>query len=340
MPVTADGIPVGAEQSLLGLGGESWQAHSQPESSMYLNEKRGLLFVSATVEDQKAVEQVLHVLYAQAPPQINFAVKFAELTASDMKALGADWDFSHLLDGPRTQRGERSDAGRESGSAIAVLTEPKFKVVRHALGQRQGIELISAPQVTTLSGRQASTDLTETKQVIFPPANVAQRIGYHLLGLRSPLKTSPNPEPEANELDGKNGVAIATDISVGQQLDGIAVVNPDGRSLELNVSAKVVRFLGYLDPSTFEPLQSASGPAPVVPLPVVVTRQITASIELWDGQTVMVEVPVTDRGLDMPQTAGRKPPPPEKTTFAFVTLTIIDPAGNRVHPPPAPNPGR
>ena len=40
-------------------------------------------------------------------------------------------------------------------SISGILTDPQFRVVIRALQQREGVDLISAPKVTTLSGRQA-----------------------------------------------------------------------------------------------------------------------------------------------------------------------------------------
>ena len=47
-----------------------------------------------------------------------------------------------------------------------ILTDPQFRWVIHALEQRDGTEILSAPEVTTLSGRQAQMKATEVKTVI------------------------------------------------------------------------------------------------------------------------------------------------------------------------------
>ncbi len=47
------------------------------------------------------------------------------------------------------------------GTITGILTDPQFRVVIRAMEQRNGVELLSAPEVTTLSGRQAQIKVTD-----------------------------------------------------------------------------------------------------------------------------------------------------------------------------------
>jgi general secretion pathway protein D len=47
-----------------------------------------------------------------------------------------------------------------------ILTDPQFRIVLHALDQRDGTDVLAAPEVTTISGRQAQMKATEIKTVI------------------------------------------------------------------------------------------------------------------------------------------------------------------------------
>jgi general secretion pathway protein D len=47
-----------------------------------------------------------------------------------------------------------------------ILTDPQFRVVIKALEQRSGVEMLSEPEVTVISGRQAQMKATEVKTVI------------------------------------------------------------------------------------------------------------------------------------------------------------------------------
>jgi type II secretory pathway component GspD/PulD (secretin) len=47
-----------------------------------------------------------------------------------------------------------------------ILTEPQFRVAIQAIENRSGVDLLSAPSITTISGRQARISLEETRTII------------------------------------------------------------------------------------------------------------------------------------------------------------------------------
>ncbi len=47
-----------------------------------------------------------------------------------------------------------------------ILTDPQFRLVIRALEERQGVDLVSAPKITTVSGRQARIAVEETQTII------------------------------------------------------------------------------------------------------------------------------------------------------------------------------
>jgi general secretion pathway protein D len=51
-------------------------------------------------------------------------------------------------------------------SITGILTDPQFKVVIRALEQRAGVDLLSAPEVTTLSGRQAQVQVIDLQSTV------------------------------------------------------------------------------------------------------------------------------------------------------------------------------
>jgi type II secretory pathway component GspD/PulD (secretin) len=52
------------------------------------------------------------------------------------------------------------------GTLTGILTEPQFRVAIKAIENRGGVDLLSAPNVTTLSGRQARISVEETRTII------------------------------------------------------------------------------------------------------------------------------------------------------------------------------
>lgn len=62
--------------------------------------------------------------------------------------------------------GLRNGSGDELGTLSGILTQPQFRVVIHALEQRTGVDLLNAPRVTTVSGRQARISVEDTQTII------------------------------------------------------------------------------------------------------------------------------------------------------------------------------
>ncbi len=52
------------------------------------------------------------------------------------------------------------------GTITGILTDPQFRVAIHALEQRGGVDILSAPSVTTVSGRQASIAITDLQTIV------------------------------------------------------------------------------------------------------------------------------------------------------------------------------
>lgn len=52
------------------------------------------------------------------------------------------------------------------GTITGILTDPQFRVAIHALEQRGGVDILSAPSVTTVSGRQASIQVTDLQTIV------------------------------------------------------------------------------------------------------------------------------------------------------------------------------
>src|SRR5581483_5145059 len=76
-----------------------------------------------------------------------------------------------------------SAAGTAVAPAIfgvgSVLTDPTFQVVLRALDQKKGIDLLSAPRVTTKSGQRAVIEIVEEFRypTEFNPPQIPQNIG-------------------------------------------------------------------------------------------------------------------------------------------------------------------
>jgi len=52
------------------------------------------------------------------------------------------------------------------GSLTGILTDPQFKLAVQALEQRDGVDLLTAPEVTTESGRQAQIQTVDLQTIV------------------------------------------------------------------------------------------------------------------------------------------------------------------------------
>lgn len=134
-------------------------------------------------------------------------------------------------------------------------------------------------------------------------------------------------------------------IEVGPILDVVPYVLSDGYTINLTLIPSLTEFDGY-DPAPVVPGVTVAN---VVSVPVVLpkfsVRQVVTTVNIWDNQTIVLG------GLISSQIATTKDTVPflgtlplvgrlfqsesktaaKKNLMIFVTATIIDPAGNRVH---------
>jgi general secretion pathway protein D len=168
-------------------------------------------------------------------------------------------------------------------------------------------------------------------------------IGLLVLGaLRAQAQVVQNPAA----IPAQQPQTIA--LSTGQVLDVIPFVSADGYTIQLNLVPTFTEFLGY-DQEVARQFQTVVQGLPVqpTPLPRFRVRQVATTAVVWDGQTVVLgglisenvkkireKVPVL---CDIPFVGrlfrSEASDSTKKNLIIFVTPTIIDPAGNRVHSP-------
>ena len=211
-----------------------------------------------------------------------------------------------------------------------ILTDPQYRMVIKALQQRNGAEFLAKPEVTTLSGRQAQCKSMSVQTVVK---------GISHQALTAPGITSTNDDVSA--------VFETETMEFGPILNVVPTVMADGYTINLPVDVTVLGFAGYDDPGTNRVTVYLNGKQKWVapPRPKVQKREVAATVNVWDGQTLVLgglmseniimmkdKVPVLG---DLPL-MGRFFRSESKTTqkrnlLVFITPTIIDPAGNRVH---------
>jgi general secretion pathway protein D len=247
-----------------------------------------------------------------------------------------------ITSGLRNQFGRESTATPALMSFTGILTDPQFRVVVRAIDQREGIDLLSEGEVTTLSGRQAQLQVVELKTIVTgvnqsqgQQGAVAPTSGNGTVN-QAPATTFQTPQTQL--------------LPFGPVLDVIPSVSADGYTIQLTIIPTLTEFVGYdlQTAQTFVPTAiTATGASvnSVLPLPILRVRQVTTSCIVWDGQTVVLGGLIADYVTkikdkvpflgDLPFVGklftSESSQSAKKNLVIFVTPTIIDPAGNKAH---------
>ena len=177
-----------------------------------------------------------------------------------------------------------------------VFTDPQFQVVIRALNQKKGIDLLSAPRVTTKSGQRAVIEIVREFRypTQFQPPQIPQNFRGDTItdtGLSTGGRASgafPVTPTTPTAFETRN---------TGVTLEVEPVVGPDGITIDLNLVPQVVEFEGFINYGS--PIQTTStnflGQTSTVILtpnvinqPIFSTRKVTTSVSVWDGQTVVL----------------------------------------------------
>jgi general secretion pathway protein D len=246
-------------------------------------------------------------------------------------------------------------------SFAGVMSDPQFQVVIRALSQKKGIDLVSAPKITTQSGKRASIEIVREFRYVseFDPPTTATSAGNIL---------TPVAPATPNSFDTEN---------VGITLEVEPTVAADNYTIELRLEPRVIEFDGFINYGSpiFSPVTvnnpfnqvinlvtttvgAATSAAQSVSLaptisgdvlitdnvinkPVFSKREVSTLLSVYDGQTVVMgglmredvqkvqdKVPIIG---DIPL-AGRLfrsnvDQRIKKNLLIFVTANLLDPAG-------------
>jgi general secretion pathway protein D len=174
-------------------------------------------------------------------------------------------------------------------SIAGVFSDPQFQLVVRALNQKKGIDLMSAPKVTTKSGSKAVVKIVN--EFIYPrqyqPPQIPQSTSN--TGVVPPTVTPSFPTDFTKQ-------------DLGVTLDAKPTIGPDGYTIDLELHPQVIDFDGFINygsPINAVGYQRTVGTAftlwnPIVQTlttntinqPVFSTREVNTFVTVWDGQTV------------------------------------------------------
>ena len=243
-----------------------------------------------------------------------------------------------------------------------LLTDPQFQLVVRALNQKKGVDLLSAPRVTTKSGQRAVIEIVREFRypTQFDPPHVPETVGS---------VTTRSDVGGIIPLGGASSVPVTPTTpthfetrNTGVTLEVEPVVGPDGVTIDLNLVPQVVEFEGFINygspilaPSSsflntvtgglVSSPQSVLTPN-VINQPIFSTRKVTTSVSVWDGQTVVLGGLMRE---DVQKTEDRTPllgdipiigrlfrtnaeQHIKRNLVIFVTARLVNPGGQLVNP--------
>ena len=279
-----------------------------PGRSIAFNDRLGMLFVRATAEELENVRRVIEMLNN---PQIHIKARFIEVPKKGFV-------MSQLHTNAAT------------GQMTGILSDAEFRTVLYALERQKGAETLAEPECITSSGRQTQMRATD-----------AQTIVTNLTLQRTPTNSSSAiPQTEKNKIGPV--VPQIAEIETGPTLDVIPYVLSDGYTINLTMIAHVLEFLGYDRATNTVYATNSTGQTLSwqAPRPGFRTQQAMTVVNLWDNQTLVLgklknDFIVGDHQISHEskfiQAAEKKNGTTDKELLVFITATIVDPAGNRVH---------
>ena len=220
-------------------------------------------------------------------------------------------------------------------AVAGIFTNPQFQVVIRALNQQKGVDLVSAPKVTTKSGQRATIKIIREfrypSEYDLPQVTQAPGTVY-----------TPATPTTPTAFETKN---------VGINLEVEPTVGPDGYTIDLILSPSITEFDGFINyGSPINTVVTVAGTginsdfqvtANTINQPVFSVREVTTEVTVYDGQTVVMgglmrediqkvedKVPILG---DIP-IAGRlfrssADQHIKRNLIMFVTASLMDPAG-------------
>jgi general secretion pathway protein D len=192
-------------------------------------------------------------------------------------------------------------SGLNSGAApgmfglAGIFTNPQFQVVIRALNQKKGIDLMSAPTVTTKSGIKAVVNVIREFRypTQFDPPQIPQTVNSGTTtdgGISGGFSVSPIITPTTpSGFDTRN---------LGVTLEVTPQVGADGYTIDLDLAPEVVDFDGFINYGTPILGLGSSGIGPlaaptsvivspnVINQPIFSSRKVTTNVTIWDGMTI------------------------------------------------------
>jgi len=221
---------------------------------IYFNDREGLLFLRGPLEELDLAHQAIDRLLP-VPAQIMVETRFVELRQDHLKALGLDF-LSNQASRPANPA--PASTSTENRDAVIVLTASQAKATLQKVREMTGVDVLSAPRMTTLSGRQAEISVTQSGNVAGRAVQLGPRLELLAMVADDGFTIGVNSIATLTETTGKERapeIRTRQVIGIADAYDGQTIVlgesaiergrsdestNPDGRRLLVFITPTII----------------------------------------------------------------------------------------------------
>jgi general secretion pathway protein D len=188
-------------------------------------------------------------------------------------------------------------------SLIGAGTDPTFQLIMRGLNQKKGIDLLSAPRVTTKSAQIAKIEIIREFRypTEFSPPQIPQTfggVGGVGGGIGGGGLLGGGPGAGGNFPVTPTTPTAFDKRDVGVTLEVEPTILPDGYSIDMHLSPQVVEFEGFINYGS--PIQTTSTnpftgvtttnvlTPNIINQPIFSTRKVTTNVTVFDGATIVL----------------------------------------------------
>ena len=253
----------------------------------WMIKSRNLMLNNQVVVDNKTTDSV----YGRYPDPNNetgyegISKGLRYLTGSDFTP-GQDKEINRLINFAS------SAVGNPLGDILSlsgILTQPQFRVILHALNETGDANLVSSPKVTTLNNQRAQIEMVEefiypeeyevTPPTIRSTSVIETRVDGNIMTESTRSLSSKIVTP---------GIAVPISFetrNIGVILNVTPSVGSDKKTITLTLIPEISEFLQWIDYGISE---GAGWNAVPIVKPIFQTRNVTTSVVIGDGETVVL----------------------------------------------------
>ena len=355
----------------------------QPGTSATYQPRLGKIVVVNSPDNHRIFQRILDEINTP-PVQVEIETRFVEVLQDELNETGVEWKLTDNYEfavrdgvGPIGSRErlqiDANDQGfskalrfftfdRQSGaiapgtvitkaneaqdtgnilSFSSVLTNPELQTVLHLINQKGSMDLLSAPRITTLSGVNAQIEVV--REIIYPTEFEIEQSQFGGGGgggqiqngvLNGPI-TPPAVTPGAFETR-----------ETGVILNVTPTVAPDNYTINLALIPEIAELVEWIQYGSTVGLPDGSTFVFNIPQPIFASRNITTSMVVWDGHSVVMggliredlvtfddripllgDVPLLGRLF---RSKGQRSD--KRNLLIFVSARLVDPAGKPINP--------